>query len=99
MLKQVLLIIHKSWVSYLIRVWHAYKIIGTEYLQEGEMNDNWFEVSTKVGLSDLLNRFHNFWARLGNKDRQIKMGSSMTHFLNSWVNTLYAASVIFLSFW
>ena len=44
------------------------------------MNNNWLEVSPKVGLGNLLNRSNNFWARLGNKDRQIKMGNSMTHF-------------------
>ena len=44
------------------------------------MNNNWFEVSPKVGLGNLLNRSNKCWARLGNKDRQIKMGNSMTHF-------------------
>ena len=44
------------------------------------MNNNWLEVSPKVRLGNLLNRSNNFWARLGNKDRQIKMGNSMTNF-------------------
>ena len=60
---------------------------ATQYLQEGETN-NWLEVSAKVGLGNLLNYSHNFWTTLVNKDRYIKMGNSMTHFLNVWVNAL-----------